>query len=173
MRTLVTCLAALLLALPAYAQSAHTVAARCELLAADVTSAGKDAEFLISVTNISSRPLMVPRAPQFSWQLQTMKSGNWRLRAEGGPIRRLDETHVTVPSGAAAEELISLTPGSSLTFRRSIPEAMAAMVPKADFETVRLTLLWAASPELLHGNRQALRCAIAPEMVVNLLRQKP
>jgi hypothetical protein len=164
--------AALLSALPVMAQaSGHSVVAVCQQTTAGMLATGKSdlhgREYVVSVFNNSAHPVLVPRSPVFSWRVESLQGKEWQLKAEGGPVRRLPhDEHISAQAGAeTGREMMALAPGKSLQFRQSIPEIEPLILPG---QNLKVTLLWAASPELAKANRDVLRCALAAEWLVNV-----
>jgi hypothetical protein len=164
--------------LPLLAQSAtRRVVAPCELLTSSLTPAGgenpnKDREFIILVQNNSTRPVAIPHSPQFGWRVDVAKKNGWKLKAEGGPVRRASATdaHIIVTGVSGAAPMVEIPPTHAQSFSADLPEAAQAFHPShRGHSTLRLTLYWAASPELARLYPAVPVCGLAPELVTNAL----
>ena len=166
---------AILCAAPLFAASDATstirgVVAPCQRTTAQLTvsagSATQPRQYTVSVANLSSRPIRIPRSPIFGWRIETRERGGWRLKAEGGPIRRLGDAHFAVVADTQnGSDLLEVAPAATIHWMHSIPELDPLLVPDQPTATIRLTLLWAPSPALIRSNRTVPPCALAPEWV--------
>jgi len=181
MKTSLALLGLALCALPLLAeQPARRVVAPCELTMSSLTPAGgqspkKDREFVVMVVNESPRTLAIPRTPVFGWRVdvQTGKvAHSWKLKAQGGPVRRISVTdpHVLVTAPSGAEPMVEVLPTHSASFIADLPEAAAAFHPsRRGNSSMRLTLYWAASADLAKRVPDVPVCGLAPELTVNAL----
>jgi hypothetical protein len=176
MRTHLALLGLFVFALPLSAQkSARRVVAPCELTTAVVVPSGKlsatlGREFAIRVTNSSPRTIAMPRSPNFGWRVETLHKKDWRLKAEGGPVRRVSaaDPHLVVSGNPESAPLLQIAPAHGETFLVFLPEADKALQPDQPLSTFKLSLYWAASAEVAKSNPAILPCALAPEWIVNL-----
>jgi len=164
--------------LPLFAQSpTRRVVAPCELLTSSLTPAGgespnRDREFVILVQNNSTRPVAIPHSPLFGWRVDAAKKNGWKLKAQGGPVRRASATdaHIIVTGASGAAPMVEIPPAYSQSFFADLPEAAQAFHPShRGHSTLRLTLYWAASPELARLYPAVPVCGLAPELVTNML----
>ena len=171
-------LALALCTLPLLAQSpTRRVVAPCELLISSLTPAGgeksnKDREFIILVQNNSARAVTIPHSPLFGWRVDVAKRNGWKLKAQGGPVRRASATdaHIIVTGVSGTSPMVEIPPAYAHSFSADLPEAAQAFHPSHHGKsTLRLTLYWAASPELARLNPAAPVCGLAPEIVSNAL----
>jgi hypothetical protein len=95
----------LLLALPLAAQAPQAgaapgprrVVAPCELTSASLGPSGEDSPsqgrgFAIHIMNGSMVPIVLPAYPEFGWRVETLEKKGWKLKSEGGPVRRVRDT---------------------------------------------------------------------------------
>jgi hypothetical protein len=186
MKTFMALLALFICALPASAEKAERhVVAVCELATATVVPSGKAVdgeghEFAVRVNNKSPRTVAVPKAPAFGWRVEILEKKDWRLKAEGGPVRllRANDQHVAVfgeASSAKSEDstLIQIAPAQSETLYTAVPEAEKALQTAHQFSKFRLTLYWAAPAGLANSNSTVLPCALAAEWIVDVQKPAP
>lgn len=166
-------------AMPLFAQQpARRVAAVCELTTASVVPSGKESEsdgreYEIRVTNRSRRMIAMPRTPVFGWRVETLVKKDWKLKAEGGPVRRVSakDKHIVVLGDPENAPLQEIAPANSANFYTFLPEAEKALkLDKVGSATFRVTLLWAAPAALSQSNPAVLPCALAPEWTLTVQR---
>jgi hypothetical protein len=176
MRTRFALLGLLVFALPLFAeQGERRVVAPCELTTAAAITTGKVSEtkgheFTIRVSNNSKRTIALPRSPVFGWRVETLHKKDWRLKAEGGPVRRISATdeHIVATGHPESLPLVEISPGGWRDFDVFLPEAEPALRPESRRSTFKLTIYWAASADLAQSNRSVPPCALAPEWVVSM-----
>jgi hypothetical protein len=163
------------------------------LTSADLGPSGEDSpsqgrEFALHVTNDSSRTLALPRSPDFGWRVDILNKKVWKLKAEGGPVRRINPTdeHLIAASapatGSAAAQasavgsaalpdsaqMVEIPPAQAQDFRFYLPAADPVLRPDAGLTTLKLTVYWAAPAELAQSNRSTPTCGLAAEWVVTM-----
>jgi hypothetical protein len=173
-------LAWLLCALPLVAEStAPRIVVACEqtsaLLEVSASTRAEPREYTVSVTNQSSRAILVPRSPIFGWRIESEEAHGWRLKAEGGPVRRINakDEHLAV-TGETQEgsELVEIAPSATYRWKSSLPQVDPLLLPASEQSaTLKLTLFWAAPPGLVRSNRAVPPCALAPEWTVTVQKQ--
>jgi hypothetical protein len=181
MKTSLALLGLILCALPLSAENAgRRVVAACELTTATVIPSGKESttqgrEFAIRVTNSSPRTVALPRSPDFSWRVESLRGREWRFKAEGGPVRRINakDPHVVVSSPSENLPLVEIAPAHGETFLVYLLEAEKALQPDAQISHFKLTLYWAAPAALAKINPTVLPCALAPEWIVDVQKLQP
>jgi hypothetical protein len=133
-------------------------------------------EYAIRVMNHSSHPIAIPRSPMFGWRVETLEKKVWRLKAEGGPVRRVSEKdeHIVVLGSAGNGPLTEIAPSGSADFYTSAPEAEKALRSEDRASTTfKVTLFWVAPAALAESNRDVLPCALSPEWIVTVLNLPP
>jgi hypothetical protein len=181
MRTPLALLALLACALPLFAQNdQRRVVAPCELTSASVIPSGKRSEsqgreFAVRVNNNSARPIALPRSPIFGWRVETLEKKVWRLKAEGGPVRRVNakDEHIVVLGNPENAPLIEISPTRSKDFYTFMPEADKALHSEKQIATFKLTFYWAAPAALAKSNSAVPLCALAPEWEVGMQNLSP
>ena len=167
-----------LCALPLLAQqSTRRVVAPCEMTTASVTVSDHQevtpaGDFEVLVHNGSARTIALPRSPVFGWRVDVQGKRGWKLKAEGGPVRRVSagDTHVAVSGHSSLVPMVEIPPAHSQLFSIDLPDAMQALHAAVGVSTLRLTLYWAAPAELTLDNPAVPVCALTPELVVNAYR---
>ena len=168
-------------ALPLFAaQGERRVVAPCELTTAAAITAGKVSEtkgheFTVRVSNNSKHAVALPRSPVFGWRVETLHKRDWRLKAEGGPVRRVSTTdeHIVATGHPPSLPLVEISPGGWRDFDVLLPEAEPALQPEGQRSTLKLTIYWAASADLAQSNRAVPPCALTPEWVVSMQKLPP
>lgn len=166
------------------AEAERRVAAPCELTSATVIGSGKQSEaagreFVVRVINNSARTIALPRSPVFGWSVESLDKRGWLLKAEGGPVRRVNrkdewDGHVAVIGTSETTPLVEISPTRSEDFHVFLPEASKALQPEAlTMSTLKLTLFWAAPPTLAQSNHAVPLCALAPEWVLKVQKLSP
>lgn len=181
MKTSLALLGLLLCALPVSAENAgRRVVAACELTTATVIPSGKESdtqgrEFAIRVTNNSPRTVAMPKSPSFGWRVESLNGREWSFKAESGPVRRISakDPHIVVSGPSQNLPLVEIAPAHGETFFVYLPEAEKALQPDRQFSHFKLTLFWAAPPELAKANPTVLPCALAAEWVVDVQKLPP
>jgi hypothetical protein len=172
------------------AANPRRVVAPCELTSTALGLSGEESPsqgrgFSLHVVNESARTLALPRSPDFGWRVETREKSGWKLKAEGGPVRRVNATDVhlvvssvsdrrairePVPVGSqeASTDMVEIAPARAQDFRFFLPEADPALRPEARLTTLKLTVYWAAPAGLAQNNRAVPACALAAEWVVTM-----
>jgi hypothetical protein len=170
----------LVCALPLLAENdQRRVVAACELTTASVVPSGKESksegrEFAIRVNNNSLRTIAIPRSPIFGWRVEVLEKKEWRLKAEGGPVRRVNakDEHIVVLGGVLGNPetspLLEIPPTGSADFYAFLPEAEKALQSDKQRASFKLTLYWAAPEALAKSNPAIPLCALAPEWKMGL-----
>jgi len=178
MKTPLALLGLVVCTLPLLAQQpARRVVAPCELTTSSLTPSSSEkptkvGEFTVLVRNDSARTLALPRSPLFGWRVDVAARNGWKLKAEGGPVRRIEakDPHIVVVGPSGSEPMEELPPAASRTFIVNLPEAAEAFHPSRGKSSLRLTLYWAATAELARLNPAVPACGLAPQLVVNAVR---
>lgn len=169
-------LALLMCALPLFAQNGQRrVVATCELTTASVIPSGKKSEtqgseFAIRVNNNSTHPIAFPSSPIFGWRVETQHKKDWKFKAEGGPVRRVNakDEHIVVLGNPENAPLVEIAPTGSREFYIFLPEADKTLHSEKQIATFKLNLYWAAPGELAKSNPAVPLCAVAAEWVVGV-----
>ena len=173
-----------LCALPLLAQApARRVVVPCELTTASLSLTGNDSpeqgrEFSLHVINNSALPVSMPRTPEFGWRVKTGVKSGWKLKAEGGPVRRMshDSTnpHLAVTAQAVSGPMVEILPGKFQDFIFYLPQADAALSPGAEFlTTLTLDVYWAASAAMAQSNPGVPGCAVAAHWMIAMQQPQP
>jgi hypothetical protein len=176
MRTPLLLLGLALCALPLFAQQpARRVVAPCELTTASLTVSDQvdgARQFGVLVRNQSTRTIALPRSPVFGWRVEVQSASGWKLKAEGGPVRRISagDSHIVVSGPSGSAPMVEIPPAHSQLFSADLPEAVQALHASSGVSTLRLTLYWAAPGELALRNPALPVCALAPELVLKAFR---
>jgi hypothetical protein len=156
-------------------QANRRVVAACQLTTATVvpyTDEHHPAEsrFAVRISNDSPRTIALPSDPAWGWRVDVLDKGNWRTRAEGGPVRRISakDDHIVVTGNSGSAPLMQIASGHRDTLYAALPEAAAALRPEHQFSRLRLTLYWAAPEALSVAHPELLPCALASEWVVDV-----
>lgn len=181
MKTPLTLLALVLCALPLLAQNAERrVVAPCELITATVVASGKQTEaegreFGVRVFNHSARTIVLPASPVFGWRVESLDKKGWRLKAEGGPVRRVSakDEHIVVIGHPESTSLVEIPPNRSGDFYVFLPDAAKALQPDSSASTLKLTLYWAAPAAFAQSNSAFPACALAPQWVLKVQKLPP
>jgi len=172
MRTPLLLLGLALCALPLLAQQpARRVVAPCELTTASLTISDQEdgaRQFGVLVRNESIRTIVLPRSPLFGWRVDVQSKSGWKLKAEGGPVRRISggDTHIVVSGSSGSAPMVEIPPAHSQLFSADLPEAVQALHASGGVSTLRLTLYWAAPAELAQRDPALPVCALAPELII-------
>jgi hypothetical protein len=175
-------LAVVIFALPLLAQPARRVAAPCQLASASLSLSGEESPergrgYVFQVTNHSPRPLAMPSSPDFGWRVDTWRKSDWKLKAEGGPVRLLtssgtSDPHMAVTGPSGSGPLFQIAPSVAHDFSFFLPEAEAALRPDPDpkvpVTTLKLTVFWAAPAALVQSDHSVPPCALSAEWVVKM-----
>lgn len=182
MKTQLVWLGVVLFALPLGAQQAERrVVVPCLLTTSTVTISGAQneagsREFAVRVFNNSARTIAMPRTPVFGWRVEYREHGQWRFKAEGGPVRRVspkDEEHIVALGNSDAGPMLEIAPAHSADFYTYLAGSEKALQPEHLLNHYRLTLYWAASAALVRSNRKVPPCALAPEWEVDMQKLPP
>jgi hypothetical protein len=139
-----------LLAQPPARPAGSRVVAPCELVSAALGLSSDDSPeqgrgYAIHVMNHSSRPLVLPRSPIFGWRIETLEKKNWKLQAEGGPVRRVssqDEHIIALAPAAGSEAIPASAPAAGSA-------ALPASAPAAPAPAAGSAALPVAVPDLM------------------------
>jgi len=171
-----------LCALPLLAQPPRRVAAPCQLSSASLSLSGEESPdkgrgYSFQVANNSARTIAMPASPGFGWRVETLVNNNWKLKAEGGPVRFLgtsgsSDPHMAVTGPSASGTLVQIPPTHAFDFDFFLPEAEAALRPDPSIPltTLKLTVYWAAPADLVQSNRDVPLCALSSVWVVKIQR---
>src|SRR6266540_6188134 len=154
----------LLLALPLAAQApgaapgTRRVVAPCELTSASLGPSGEDSPtegrgFAIHIMNGSTTPIILPAYPEFGWRVETLEKKGWKLKSEGGPVRRVRQTdpHLAIVGQSGVGPMVQIAPDFARDYRFFLPEADQALRHEGKLTTLRLSVYWAASAEMQRG----------------------
>jgi hypothetical protein len=156
------------------------VAAPCQLTSTSFGLSGEESPdkgrgYTIQVTNNSRRTIAMPATPGFGWRVETLVKSDWKLKAEGGPVRFLStsgtsDPHMAVTGQSAAESLVQIAPTHAFDFSFFLPDAEPALRPDpgVPLTTLKLTVYWAAPADLVQSNRAVPLCALSGEWIVKI-----
>ena len=173
----------LLLALPLAAQAPQAgaapgprrVVAPCELTSASLGPSGEDSPsqgrgFAIHIMNGSTVPIVLPAYPEFGWRVETLEKKGWKLKSEGGPVRRVRDSdpHLAIVGVSGAGPMVQIAPDFARDYRFFLPEADLALRHEGKLTTLKLSVYWAASAEMQRGDPSPLACAIAADWTIRM-----
>lgn len=159
----------------ASAPAARRVVAPCELTSASLGPSGEQSPtegrgFAIHIMNGSATPIVMPAYPEFGWRVETLEDKHWKLKSEGGPVRRIRDSdpHLAIVGQSGAGPMVEIAPDFSRDYHFFLPEADQALRHEGKLTTLRLSVYWAASREMPHGSRAPLACAIAADWTIRI-----
>lgn len=125
--------------------------------------------FAMRISNDSNRVIALPASPQWGWRVDVWEKGDWRVRKEAGPVRRISDKdeHIVVTGESGGTPLVEIGPGHRDTLFVKEPALTQALQPDKQFSRLRLTLYWAPSEQFAAQHREVLPCALAAAWVVD------
>ena len=157
------------------APAVRRVVAPCELTSASLGPSGEQSPtegrgFAIHIMNGSSTPITMPSYPEFGWRVERLEGSHWKLKSEGGPVRRVrdDDPHLAIVGQSGTGPMVEIAPDFARDYRFFLPEADQALRHEGKLTTLRLSVYWAASAGMQHGSRAPLACAIAADWTIRI-----
>ena len=119
---------------PPAAPAPRLVVAPCELTSASLGRSGEDSPtdgrgFAIHIMNGSAIPIALPSYPEFGWRVETLQKKGWKLKAEGGPVRRVrgSDPHLITIGEPGTGPMVHIAPGFARDYRFFLPGADRAL----------------------------------------------
>jgi hypothetical protein len=151
------------------------VVAPCELTSASLGPSGEDSPtegrgFAIHIMNGSTTPIVLPAYPEFGWRVETLEKKGWKLKSEGGPVRRVRQTdpHLAIVGKSGVGPMVQIAPDFARDYHFFLPGADQALRHEGKLTTLRLSVYWAASAEMQRGDPAPLACAIAADWTIRI-----
>ena len=157
------------------AQGVRRVFAPCELTSASLGPSGEQSPtegrgFAIHIMNGSATPIALPAYPEFGWRVETLEGSHWKLKSEGGPVRRVhdDDPHLAIVGQSGTGPMVQIAPDFARDYMFFLPEADKVLRHEGKLTTLRLSVFWAASAEMQRGSPAPLACAIAADWTISI-----
>ena len=151
------------------------VVAPCELTSASLGPSGEESAtegrgFAVHIMNGSPMPIVLPSYPEFGWRLETLENKRWKLKSEGGPIRRVraSDPHLAIVGQSGSGPMVQVAPKFARDYRFFLPEASQALRHAGKLTTFRLSVYWAASAEMQSSNPAPLACGLAADWTISI-----
>jgi hypothetical protein len=156
-------------------QARHIVAA-CNSVTASMGPSAEDSPeqgrgFGIHIENSSTLPLLLPTYPEFGWRVETLRGNSWKLKAEGGPLRRVgspDDPKLAIVGATGSGPMVEVAPGFARMYRFHLPEADQALRHEGRLTTLRLSVYWAPSPQMQQATPPATPCAVTADWTLRI-----
>jgi hypothetical protein len=152
------------------------VVAPCTLVESSIGPSGEENEgegrgFAIHILNNSAMTLDFPSNPVFGWRVETQHGKGWKLKAEGGPVRRVGsptDPHLAVVGPTGTGNMVHISPTFARDYRFYLPEAGKALRHEGKLTTLKLSVLWAPSSAMKQADPEAPNCGLLSEWVVSI-----
>ena len=151
------------------------VVAPCELTSASLGPSGEQSPtegrgFAIHIMNGSALPIVLPAYPEFGWRVETLEDNHWKLKSEGGPVRRVRDSdlHLAIVGPSGTGPMVTIAPDFARDYLFFLPEADQALRHEGKLTTFRLSVYWAASAEMQRSSPATLACAIAADWTIRI-----
>jgi hypothetical protein len=160
---------------PGATPGTRRVFAPCELTSASLGPSGQQSDtegrgFAIHIMNGSASPIVLPSSPEFGWRVETLEDNRWKVKSEGGPVRRIraGDPHLTTVGQSGAGPMVQIAPDFARDYYFYLPEADQALRHDGKLTTLRLSVYWAASAEMQRASPAPLACAIAADWTIRI-----